>query len=177
MKHALLLSGAPRCGKTTLLQTMLAQYPGPAGGFFTREVCRNGQRIAFEMVTLDGVQAILAGVHLSGPPRVGKYGVDLHALETVAVPAIRAAAQAGQLVVIDEIGPMETGSPLFCQTVLETLTTGCLLFGTIVLRSTPFSDNIKQLSGVELISVTPENRGQLLQELPDKLQKMAVGEL
>ena len=177
MKTALLLSGAPHCGKTTLLQTVLAQYPGPAGGFYTREVCRNGRRIAFEMVTLDGAQATLAGVHLSGPPRVGRYGVDLHALETVAVPAIGAAAQAGQLVVIDEIGPMETGSPLFCQTVLEVLAAGCLLFGTIVQRSTSFSDDIKQLSGVELITVTPDNRGRLSQELPVKLQRMAAGEL
>ncbi len=89
MKTAILLTGAPRCGKTTLLQKVLVSYTGPAGGFYTREVRKDGRRTAFEMVTLDGKTGILAGVHLPGPPRVSKYGVDLDALECVAIPAIR----------------------------------------------------------------------------------------
>jgi nucleoside-triphosphatase THEP1 len=172
MKTALLLTGAPRSGKTTLLQKVLDQYSGPKGGFFTREVRRGGQRTAFEIVTLAGQTAILAGVHLSGPPQVSKYGVDLRALENTAVPAIQQACRAGQLVVIDEIGPMETFSTAFCQAVLETLEAGCPLFGTIVQRSTTFSDRIKWRPEVEIIEVTPTNRDALPAILLTRLHEM-----
>lgn len=169
MKTAILLTGAPRCGKTTLLQKVLAQYTAPAGGFYTREVLKDSQRIAFEMVTLDGKTSTLAGVHLPGPPKVSKYGVDLAALETVAVPAILHACQNEALVVIDEIGPMELFSAVFRQTVLDTLDAGCPLFGTIVQRSTPFGDRIKARSEVEVIEVTPANRDGLVEIILDRL--------
>ena len=172
MKTAILLTGSPRCGKTTLLQKVLADYPGPLGGFYTREVRQNGLRVAFKIVTLSGKKATLAGIYLPGPPKVGKYGVDLQTLETVALPAIQAACQTGKLVVIDEIGPMETFSSAFCQTVLETLEAGCPLFGTIVQRSTPFSNRIKHRPEVETIEVTPANRDILPEALLAKLHKL-----
>ena len=169
MKTAILLTGAPRCGKTTLLQKVLVRYTGRMGGFYTREVLKDGQRTTFEMVTLDGKTGILAGVHLPGPPRVSKYGVDLAALEAVAVPAILYACQNVALVVMDEIGPMETFSEAFCQTVLETLDAGCPLLGTIVQRSTPFSDRIKAREDVEVIEVTPTNRDAMVETIFDRL--------
>jgi len=169
MKTAILLTGAPGCGKTTLLQKVLAQYTGPMGGFYTREVLKDGQRTAFEMVTLDGETGILAGLHLPGPPKVAIYGVDLHPLESVILPAIHHACQSGKLVVIDEIGPMETFSEAFCQTVLETLDGGNPLFGTIVQRSTVFSNRIKARPDVEVIEVTLANRDALVDFLLDRL--------
>ena len=169
MKTAILLTGAPQCGKTTLLQKVLAEYNGPVGGFYTREIRKDGRRTAFEMVTLDGKTGILAGLHLTGPPKVSKFGVDLHTLEDVALPAIRTACQSRALVVIDEIGPMETFSEAFCQTVLDTLDAGCPLFGTIVQRSTPFGDRIKARPDVEVIEITPVNRDDLMDLLLDRL--------
>ncbi len=47
----------------------------------------------------------------TGPPRVGKHGVDVDALERVGIPAIREAVAAGRLVVVDEIGKMGMASP------------------------------------------------------------------
>ena len=169
MKTAILLTGAPRCGKTTLLQKVLALYARPTGGFYTREVLKDGQRTAFEMVTLDGKTGTLAGIHLPGPPKVGKYGVDLNALERVAIPAIEKAREDGALVVIDEIGPMEIFSDAFCQTVLDTLDAGCPFFGTIVQRSTPFGDRIKACPEVEVIEVTQANRETLVEIILNRL--------
>ncbi len=172
MKTAILLTGAPQSGKTTLLQKVLAEYNGPVGGFYTREIREGGRRTAFEMATLDGNSGILAGLHLSGPPKVSRYGVDLDALESVALPAIREASESGALVVIDEIGPMETFSDVFCQTVLETLDAGCPLFGTIVQRSTPFSDRIKARPEVEVIEVMQANRDALVEIILDRLYEL-----
>jgi nucleoside-triphosphatase len=49
----------------------------------------------------------LARVGRGGGPRVGKYRIDLEALDRVGVPAIVDATRSGRLVVIDEIGKME----------------------------------------------------------------------
>ena len=68
---------------------MLDQLRVPAGGFFTEEIRERGQRVGFSLVTLDGARSTLAHRSRSGSPRVGKYGVNLEALDRVGVPAIR----------------------------------------------------------------------------------------
>jgi nucleoside-triphosphatase len=78
--------------------------------------------------------------------------------------------QARQLVVIDEIGPMEIRSHIFCDVVNEALdspdTSGIL--GTITARSFPFTNAIKKRHDITLIEVRPENCEQLVSELSGK---------
>ena len=158
----ILLTGAPGVGKTTLLRGVLERLDRPCGGFFTREVRdADGRRAAFELVTLGGQTGLLAQLDLQSPWRVGRYGVTLKALEALAVPAIFAAARAGQVVVIDEIGPMEFFSEHFCAAVQEALDNAPVVLGTIVQRSTPLGNRIKTRSDVQLIEVTCRNRDRL----------------
>jgi nucleoside-triphosphatase len=170
MGTTVLLTGRPGCGKTTVIHKTLALIDRPAGGFYTREIRRSGQRLGFEIVSLDGQTAILAHVDLPGPQRVGKYGLDLRALESLGVAAVKSAIDQGGLVVIDEIGPMEMRSPRFKEIVLEALDSRSTVLGTIVQRSTPFSDKIKRRSDVTLIEVQPSNRD----ALPAQLTTMLV---
>ena len=160
----ILLTGAPGVGKTTLLRGVLEKLKQPCGGFFTREVRdRQGRRAAFELVTLDGRSGLLAQLDLHSPWRVGRYGVTLKALETLAVPGILATIRAGQLVVIDEIGPMEFYSALFCEAVQKALEAAPAVLGTIVQRSTAVGDRIKARPDVQLIEVTRQNRDRLVE--------------
>ena len=76
--------------------------------------------------------------------------------------------QNGLLVVIDEIGPMEMFSRLFCQAIEQILAGPAEVLGTIVLRSTPFGDRVKLMGGVELFEVTRENRGRLKNTLVER---------
>ena len=39
----ILLTGPPQCGKTTVVQKVVARWPGKAAGFYTREVRRGGR--------------------------------------------------------------------------------------------------------------------------------------
>lgn len=166
MEAKLLLTGAPGCGKTTLLRRVLAQLPDElAGGFYTQEIRSGTERIGFEMVTLSGRRATLAHVDFKSSRRIGKYGVNLPALDEVAVPELIKAQQAGRLVIIDEIGPMEMFSTRFCQTVEEILRSTAAVFGTVVLRSTPFGDRVKSLPGMTVVHVTPQNRDRLVEEI------------
>jgi nucleoside-triphosphatase len=161
--RTILLTGRPGSGKTTLIRRVLARLAGPAGGFYTQEIREAGRRMGFEIITLDGGRGILAHVDISSKHRISKYGVDLSALETFALPAMLAAVEHNKLVVIDEIGPMELLSPEFRQVVLDILGSSASVLGSIVWRSTPFTDQIKSRPDVTLLEVTPENREELFE--------------
>ena len=168
MIRKLLLTGRPGCGKTTLIKRVVSKLSLPAGGFYTEEIRERGQRVGFKIITLDCKEAVFAHVHFKTPERLGKYGLDLSVLETVAVAALRAAARARQLVVIDEIGPMEFRSAIFRDAVNEVLESGAPVLATITARSFPFTDGIKKRPDVTMIEVRPNNREQLVSELSEQ---------
>src|SRR2546423_13467716 len=107
VNQKVLLTGRPGCGKTTLVKCVVKNLSQRVAGFYTEEIRDRGIRVGFRLVTLDGDEAVLAHIDLETPERLGKYGLDLYALETFGVKAVRDAVRARQLVVIDEIGPME----------------------------------------------------------------------
>lgn len=165
MRHAILLTGAPGSGKTTVIRRVLTQLDGPVGGFYTQEIRAHGERQGFEIITLDGRRDTLAHVNLRGRKRVGRYGVDVAALDTLAVTAIEKAIAAGGIVVIDEIGPMEILSERFRHAVLEALHSEAQVLGTIVLRGLAFADQIKAMPGVTLLQVRRESQEALVAQI------------
>lgn len=51
----ILLTGPPRCGKTTVVQHVVKQLADMRlAGFYTRELRRRGQRVGFEVVARAG---------------------------------------------------------------------------------------------------------------------------
>ncbi len=167
MGQALLLTGRPGVGKTTVIRQVVARLGETAGGFYTQEVREEGQRIGFRLVALDGPVGTLAGVDVASPYRVGKYGVHLPDLEQVGVAAIRRALARPNVtvVVIDEIGKMELFSPAFRQAVQEALAGPKPLLATVMAGPHPWVDAIKARPAGTLIEVTPANR----QGLPDRI--------
>jgi nucleoside-triphosphatase len=142
----------------------------PPGGFYTEEIRERGGRVGFKIMTLEGKDAVLAHVDFKTAQRVGKYGLDLSGLETIGIEALRKAMRQRKLVVIDEIGPMEIRSRIFCEAVNEVLDSGAPILGTITARSFPFTDKIKKRHDVAMIEVRPNNRERLVSELLDEFR-------
>ena len=165
MTQNLLLTGSPGCGKTTLIKKVLCKYDGEAGGFYTQELSVAGTRVGFEIATLDEQRGILAHVDLPKMKSIGKYGVDLSALENIGIQAVERAIRRNWLVVIDEIGPMEIFSNKFRNLVDLAIISDARFLGTIVRRSTPFTDEIKRRPEITLIEVNANNRD----HLPDRI--------
>jgi nucleoside-triphosphatase len=165
-----LLTGRPGCGKTTLIKRVVNELARPACGFYTEEIREHGARVGFKIVTLDDKEALLAHVDFKTTERVGKYGLDLSALERVGIEALRPAVHARKLVVIDEIGPMEIRSPIFRDVVNEAFISGAPILATITARSFPFTDAIKKRADVTMIEVHRNNREQLVSELSDQFK-------
>ncbi len=174
---AILVTGKPGSGKTTLVREVLEALQAPASGFYTRETRgQDSRRDGFELVTLDGEVATLARVGMAGPHRVGRYGVDLDALERVGVPAIESAVAAGRLVVIDEIGKMELLSAAFQRAVVEAVRRHRALFGTIMQAPHPFADELKAQPDVLLFELTEANRDQM-RALVEAQLRASLGQL
>ena len=170
-----LLTSRAGCGKTTLIKRVVNNLPQRAGGFYTEEIRDGVTRAGFKIVTLDGKEVVFAHVDLKTPEHVGKYRLDLSALDRIGVGALRQAVRARRLVVVDEIGPMEIRSPNFREAVNEALDSELPVLATIFARSLPFTDTIKSRPDVTLIEVRPDNRERLVLELSDRIQALNRG--
>jgi nucleoside-triphosphatase len=170
MTRKVLLTGRPGCGKTTLIKRVLNKLKLPSAGFYTEEIRERGQRLGFKIITLDGDEAVLAHVNFKTAHRVGKYGLDLSGLETIGVEALRMAVRGRKLVVIDEIGPMEIRSRIFCDAVTEALDGHAPIFGTITARPFPFTDAIKKHPDVTTIEVRQSNRDKFVSDLSEQFK-------
>ena len=106
----------------------------------------------------------MAHVALESRHRVGKYGVDTLGFE-VFLEKLDLINPDVQLIVIDEIGKMELFSKRFRTLVLEALGTKKALLATIALKGEGFLQEIKQRPGVNLFTVTHDNRDHLLSEI------------
>jgi nucleoside-triphosphatase len=161
LRKNLLFTGAPGCGKSTLIERIIEKMDRPACGFFTREIREGNRRAGFSITTLDGRRGILARAGSGGRYRVGKYGVCIDDIENIAVPSMFAERE-GEIVVVDEIGKMECMSELFRSTLIETLDSDHPVIGSVALRGNPFIEGIKRRNDVLVVTVTEENREQLV---------------
>jgi nucleoside-triphosphatase len=134
----------------------------------TEELRESGQRIGFVVETFAGERATLAHIRFAGPPRVGRYGVDLDAFERLALPALRGAKDAAVLV-IDELGKMELASESFRDAVSTVFDGALPTVATVQAARHPFTDALKADSAVDTLGVTRANRDALPQQLAARL--------
>ena len=117
--------------------------------------------MGFSINTLDRKEGVLAHERIKSRWRVGKYGVNLSDIEKIAVPSMMPATS-DQLVVIDEIGKMECFSELFKKTLEGVLDSDLPVIGSIAMKGDRFIQKIKERSDVLLVTVTPQNRDELV---------------
>ena len=163
MGRTLLLFGRPGVGKTTIIKAIVDTLGARAGGFYTEEIRGPGGRKGFRLRTLDGLSVVMAHVNLraQGRPRVGRYGVNVEAVEQVGVAALRRAMEKQKVVVMDEIGKMELFCVPFREAVLRAVSGGYTVVATVMAKPNSWVDALKALPNVTLWEVTLENRDRL----------------
>ncbi len=169
----LLLTGAPRSGKSSLIRQLAESSRGAAGIITVERRGPDQKRIGFD------IQAVFCRpgrplqvleqrplARLANPSRlkVGRYGVEPEALD-LAVRALDGAMHEGVLVLIDEIGPLQIISPAFREALDRCLDSHCDMLGAISTQEDPYLEAIRRRPGVRLLEVTPHNRAHLVEGL------------
>jgi nucleoside-triphosphatase len=174
----LLLEGRPGIGKTTVarrLLHLLREAGVPVGGFTTAELRTGGRREGFLVEAASGAHALLAHVDLPGPPRVGRYGVDLAAFDRVALPALRT-PRTGGVVIVDELGKMELASAAFRDAVMQLLERDVAVVATVHQARDRFTDALRRRPDIRVVRVTEATRDALPEQLMDRLVGTPRGE-
>jgi nucleoside-triphosphatase len=164
-----LIEARPGAGKTTALQRLaklLREQGVMLAGFVTEEIRERGRRVGFSIETFAGQRATLAHQKLSGPPRVGRYGVAIAAFERLALPALRIPADA---ILVDELGKMELASRAFRTVVTELIRGDTPVVATVQVSRDSFTDALKRRPDAEIMRLTRQNRDDLPLLLAQKL--------
>jgi len=172
VRKNLFVTGRPGVGKTTLIHRVLEDVAVTVGGFTTSEIREAGRRVGFTITDLAGPEGVLAHVDRKAGYRVGRYGVSQEALERVGVPALRAAVDDAELVVMDEIGRMELCSEAFREAVAAALDSPRAVLGTIQDRSNAFLDAVRRRGDVEVVRVTEGNREAARTRVLEKIERI-----
>ena len=166
-RPAILLSGRPGVGKTTVIRRLAESLSARVvAGFFTDEIRVVGQRQGFRVSSFSGATDVLAHTKSRSQFRVGRYCVDVDAFERIALPELAVPAD---LVLIDEIGKMECFSSRFVQAVRDILTGQTPIVATVALSGTGFIADVKRGPDVEVWDVTIPNRDELPAKLAERL--------
>jgi nucleoside-triphosphatase len=165
-KRLILVTGPPRTGKTTVLLKVASKLRIQGyriGGMISEERREENSRVGFEIVDLaSGRKGWLANIRQAAGPRLGKYRVNLEDLDSIGTAAILRALNDADVVLVDEIGPMELCSESFIEAVRRAAESTKPILATIHYRAQhQLIKHIKSRQDARVVEITLENRATL----------------
>jgi len=174
------ITGMPSVGKTkTLIKIIekLEKTGYKVEGMITDPIVEKKKRVGFYVVDwVTKEKEVFARLDWDVKDKIGKYGVDVAALEKVGIPAIQKAIddEAINIIIIDEIGKMEMLSEKFCEVVIDALDSDKPLLVTLHKKSrSPLLQDVRRRDDIRILEVTQVNRNLL----PYKIEKIMVEKL
>ncbi len=160
------LTGRTQIGKSTLIKKYIDAKGLTACGFATvwgTPAEDGGRRLYMHPYGKIGqcTEANLLARFLPDSPSNTRFSQVFDSLGTDLLTRCSGA----DLLVMDELGFLESDSPVFQAAVLSALDGTLPVFGVIKPRSTPFLDTVRSHPNVKVLEVTPETRDELLHKL------------
>jgi len=165
------LQGIKGVGKSTVIRKTLdiitSRTPLLLGGFFTWKGRKDDLNLYIHSARR-GNESDLFCVAMAGEGK-GKYKCGIQVFEREGVRLLDQSRDA-DLIIMDELGYMESNAPGFRQAVLNIINGSIPVFGVLRLGDVPWHDEIKRNPHVTIYDVNEENRDNLPRELADILQ-------
>ncbi|WP_440951814.1 NTPase [Methanococcoides sp. FTZ1] len=163
------VTGKPGVGKSTVVSGVVQKLDLKACGVRAAEIRVDGERQGFSIEDIDtGRKGILSHIKCTGP-KLGKYHVNIGDLDGIGAEAIRAASGC-DLVVIDEVGPMELRSENFIRAVEEILDSDRPILAVLHRSSKhPLAQRIRD--EFEVLTVDENNRDCLPDRIAARFQQ------
>lgn len=136
------------------------------------EIREQGIRVGFSLEDINTREVgTLAHVNWGKGPRLGKYCINLDDIQRIAVGAIKHAIGEADVIVVDELGPMELHSSPFILAIEMALATPTPIIGTIHKRASHhLVAAIKANKANEILEVTYETRDNLPRSLVQRIE-------
>lgn len=106
----------------------------------------------------------MAHVSSDAPPRVGRYGVDVAAIDAVAEEALPVDPKVA-VYIVDEVGKMECFSARFVARMRALLDSDRRVVASAARQGGGFIEEVKARRDVEIWELTPQNRDQLVERI------------
>ena len=162
------VTGSPGVGKSTLVQKAAAATGCRVGGVLARDKRFKDRRIGFELLDLGSGKVGMLADETGNGPQLGKYRVCLSDLDEIGAKAVENAVNS-DLIVVDEVGPMELSSRRFVLAVEKALASSKPML--VVLHEWSNHRLAKKIRGsFQVITVTSENRDALVEEIGKALK-------
>lgn len=157
------VTDSPGVGKSTLVAKVTSGTKLRVGGVLARDRRYKDRRTGFELLDLStGMVGILADESGDGP-QLGKYRVHLDDLDLIGAQAVENALGC-DLIVVDEVGPMELSSHRFVLAVEKAIASPKPML--VVLHQWSNHRLAKKIrSTFKVYTVTRENREALAEEI------------
>lgn len=173
-----LVTGPPGVGKSTAVSRVVMKLKSAGvivGGCTTSEKKEGGARVGFVIRDLtSGRTGELASAANRVGPRVGRYRVNLTDLAGIGAAGLEAAANSSELIVIDEVGPMELISPEFRRGIRKCIDSGKPLLAVVHERLDDDLLNELWAKADTTFPLTVETREEVAEQVGELLLK-AVG--
>lgn len=164
MIDKILITGPPRCGKSTLISKLIEYYANEKNfniyGFLTPEVRESGNRIGFDIVDIySGNTSRLARIgDFKTKYRLGKYSVFIEEFEKYIEENLSLEGKRANLIVIDEIGKMELFSKKFHNFIKNIFSLEIPILATISLKlKHPIKNYLQHLPSVQFLNLDRQN--------------------
>lgn len=172
MPNNLFITGTIRIGKSTLLKEVIDPIKSLTGGFFVQRLLKGNETYGFRLVDIakenylpnlqiEDFKDCYDIILLKGKENPINYGV----FKRVGVATLTFTREERKLILMDELGIMETEVPEFTEIVCQTLDKDTPVIGVLKKKSNPFLDKIRARSDVQILDMDVLNRNQIKKQI------------
>jgi nucleoside-triphosphatase THEP1 len=170
----ILIVGSNGVGKSMLIRRLLEDVPLPVHGFLTQKeapVHAGGAEPVYihgvsgkRYYTHDNLVGTCTDQHSTRFPEA--FDRAMHYLRSI---------PAGSIVIMDELGVMESDASAFCSAVLECFDSDSLVIASVRNKKTPFLDAVRTHPKARCFFITPENADALFPEVKAFMDEQLKG--